>query len=494
MKNTKRLYFIPSTIIAVVIMVFFSCKKTPSDPPVKQAAIGPKTTIDSLRNMYQGMSIKFTSNTILNAVVTCDESSGSLYKQVYVRDNSGEFAVTNHYGAIALRFTHGTSGMLTVGDSIAVNLNGSTLAKSSGGSLEIDSIDAINQVVHLKSGLNPQPLVVTLPQLNSYSTTPSNPLLKQFIYDAQLVQLNNVEFIQPNVGTTYAIYQAPPVIAAPKNVNKYICDATGNTMVAYNSGYANFATQIIPNNSGSIVAVANLYTTMQLTIRSDANGDINLNQPYSPIVYDTITQNFNCAALFTKTNIFTAGWQTIAYKGAVNWQGAQYGNPAFGASTTSWKYAPSASNYKTNDVVNDMWLVSPPIVDNVYAHGGTATKYIDFTSAGQFAGPTSKVCVSVLVSRSFDGTNIIPSQWQDISVFFNRFNQSVAPPNFKWSHSSTYGSSVFTPAHVPITVGPLPSGASTPTFYIAFRCQTNTTVADSTGTSYFIGSLLLKNN
>ena len=150
MKNTKHIQLIPTAILVVTLSLFFSCKKNPSAPPATQVAVGPKVTIDTLRNMYKGMSIKFTSNTILRAVVTCDESSGNLYKQVYVRDYSGKFAATNYYGAISLHFLHGTSGFLTVGDSIAVNLNGSTLAKSSGGSLELDSIDAINQVVHLK--------------------------------------------------------------------------------------------------------------------------------------------------------------------------------------------------------------------------------------------------------------------------------------------------------------------------------------------------------
>jgi len=486
MKNNKHTRFISFIIIAAGLVLFFSCKKTPNDPPTRQVALGRVTYIDSLRNGYQGVNTKFISNTILNVVVTCDESSGNLYKQVYVRDNSGEFAITNHYGAISLRFLHGTAGFLTTGDSIAVNLNGSTLTKSTGGSLEIDSIDGINQVVHLKSGLNPRPLVVNLPQLNSYSTTPSNPALKQFIYDAQLVQLNNVEFIQPNVGTTYAIYQAPPVIAAPKNVNKYVSDSAGNTMIAYNSGYANFATQVIPNNSGSIIAVANLYTTMQLTLRSDANGDINFNQPYSPIIYDTISQYFSCAGLSSKATVFTAGWRTFAYQGSLYWQGAQYGNPAFGNSTTDWKYAPAASNYKTNDVVNDMWLVSPPIVDNIYAHGGTGTysKLMDFYLQLLYPTPNHYRLLSVLVSNNFDGTNIIPSDWVDISSLFPGI--ATAGTNFQYAHSASVS---FSSVPVGFKVG----NADKPTFNIAFRYQSNTGYVDSTGVTYSIGRFFLRN-
>ncbi|HTA61383.1 MAG TPA: DUF5689 domain-containing protein [Bacteroidia bacterium] len=487
MKNNQYIHFISSVFIAGLVISSFSCKKHLSIPPASQVALGPVTTIDSLRNKYNGQNQKFISNTILRVVVTCDETSGNLYKQVYVRDYSGEFAITKHYGAIALRFTSGTKQFLSVGDSIAVNLNGATLTKSSGGSLEIDSIVAINQVIHLKTGLNPQPLVVTLPQLNSYSVTPSNPALKQFIYDAQLVQLNSVEFIQPNVGGTYAIYQAPPIIAAPKNVNKYLSDSAGNTMVTYNSGYANFATVTIPNNSGSVIGVANLYTTMQLTLRSDANGDINFNQPYRPIVYDTITQNFSCAALFTKTDVFTAGWITIPYKGGVVWQATQYGTPAFGNSTTNWKYAPSASNYKSTDVVNDMWLVSPPIKNP----GGGLKKYMDFTTALQYGTITR--CLSVLVSASFDGTHIIPSQWVDLSAapFYPHIATSTSNgyPSFIYASNGSFTRPATLTGFVPPVT---PTNNST--FYVAFRYQTNTNYADSTGMTYLLNNFILRNN
>jgi hypothetical protein len=487
MKNTKYIHFIFSTfIIAAIVGSFFSCKKTPNAPPVQQMAMGPHTTIDSLRNRYQGVSIKFTSNTILTAVVTCDEASGNLYKQVYVRDNSGEFAETHYYGAISLHFLYGTSGFLTVGDSIAVNLNGATLAKSSGGSLEIDSIIGIDQVTHLKSGLHPQPLVVNLPQLNHYSVTPSNPGLKQFIYDAQLVQLNNVEFIQSNVGTTYAIYQPPPVTIAPKNVNKYLSDSAGNTMITYNSGYANFATVTIPNNSGSVIAVANLYTIMQLTLRSDANGDINFNQPYNPIVYDVINQDFTCAALYSKTPVYTAGWNTIAYKGTIYWQGGQYGNPPAGNSSADWKYGPSVSNYKAgNDIEDDLWLISPPIVD----HGGGAKKYMDFTTALQYGTSTSFRCLSVLVSGSFDGTHIDPTQWTDITPYYPKIATTSTNGNYPTFLYASNGQQS-APASFTGFVPPANNG----TFYVAFRYQTNINVPDSSGMTYFIGDFILKNN
>jgi hypothetical protein len=484
MKSTKIYTSILAAALLLGSILFFSCKKNPSEPPVRTVAMGPSVTIQQLRNnyaTYNGVSIKFSSNTILNGVVTCDEASGNLYKQVYIRDYSGTFAVTKNYGAIALRFLHGTSGFLSVGDSIAVNLNGALLDKSSGGSLQIDSLDAINQVVHLKSGLNPQPLVVTIPQLNTFSNTIGG----GFIYDGQLVQLNNVEFVSSEVGTTFAIYQAPPVIAAPKNVNKFLGDSLRNTIVAYNSGYANFATQIIPNNSGSVVAVANLYSTMQLTLRSFA--EINLNKPYNTIVYDSISQNFSNAGLSSKSPVLPNGWTSIAYKGNLTWQGAQYGNPfSLYNNPLNWKYAPSASNYHTTDVQNDMWLISPPVKDH-----GAAGNYLDFSMVEQYG--TNIKLVTVLVSGTFDGTHLDPTQWQDISFAFPNIPPSASngwtngTVSFKYTHP---GFSLFTPNPVHIAVPPNTTG----TFYIAFRYQSSTNInyPDSTGATYLLGTLVLK--
>jgi hypothetical protein len=466
------------------ILVFFlagavtisSCKKNTA-PPIQPIPTGPTVTIQQLRNMFSGISIKFTSNTILNGVVTCDESSGNLYKQVYIRDNSGIFAQTNHYGAISIHFNYGTSGFLTVGDSIAINLNGSTLDKSGGGSLQIDSVTAINQVFHLKSGLNPQPLKATITQLDTFSNATGG----GFIYDGHLVQLSNVEFIQPNVGTTYAVPQAPP--AAPQNVNKYITDFAGNTIVAYNSGYSNFAGQIIPSNSGTITAIANLYTTMQLNIRSFA--DVQLTNPYQILQYDEIAAVFPAPPYppftyqaYSKNNpVVMAGWTNIAYIGNISWNSGQYGSPnTSNGNPPNWTYHPSASNYQSPDPVNEMWLISPPIVDN--GNG----KYIDFSVATQYGTTTSGRLMSVLVSRTFDGTHLDPSQWQDISSVFPGI-PSNGSFNFKYTHTN---SNAANPVHLAI------SGSGS-TFYLAFKYRSNANYSDSTGTTYAIGSLVLHN-
>jgi hypothetical protein len=441
-------------ILTLVFVVVFSCKKDYKPVEPTPIATGPAVTIAQLRAMYTGQSIKFTSNTSLYAVVTMDETSGNIFKQVYLRDGSGS-TITSGYGAICMRQT--SSGGLYQGDSVCINLNGSTLDMSNGGSLQIDSVNVIKQVAKIKTGLNPVPIVVTMPQITT-------------AFDGQLVQLYGVEFIQDNVGSTYAIPQIAP--AQPVSVNRYINDCVGNEMVAYNSGYANFAGQVIPNANGSIVAIANLYSTMQLTLRSYA--DINLNSAYCPIILDTMNQNFTTAALSDKKPVLLAGWKNIAYEGSIRWNAATWGTSPF------THLSPSASNYKSVDARNDMWLISPQIM---YAGGGV-NKYLNFSTAVQY--PNGNRQLSVLVSGSFDGTNIIPSQWTDLSTtLFPYIAINNTPPNFRWASNSQPDFS-----NQPL-VGFVPPNNSG-TFYIAFRYQSNQN--DSTGLTCLINKVIIRNH
>jgi hypothetical protein len=255
-------------------------------------------------------------------------------------------------------------------------------------------------------------------------------------------------------------------------------------MITYNSGYANFAYSpsnpiTIPNNSGSVVAIANVYNTVQLTLRSYP--EINLTGSYCPIVYDTITQNFSCGGLSSKTNVYTAGWRTIDAVGHLSWQGLQYGNPPL------YKFSPSVSNYKTTDIRNDIWLITPPVVDP----GGGQKKYMDFSCATQYG--TNKRLLSVLVSGDYDGVgNPLNFTWTDISSLYplipsSQSQSSGAYPNFKYASNGGFSPSLknFTP--------PQPNNG---TFYIAFRYKSSVNISypDSSGSTYILGNVIIKNN
>ena len=79
-------------------------------------------------------------------------------------------------------------------------------------------------------------------------------------YDCRLVKLNNVQFAASDTSMTYAVEHG----SATQNRNMTSCD--GNTLVARNSDYADFAGQPLPKGSGSVVGIMTRY------IRSGSNG------------------------------------------------------------------------------------------------------------------------------------------------------------------------------------------------------------------------------
>ena len=434
--KTKYPSIIAFLACLVGMLFIFSCKKTYAPVPPTAIATGPSVTIAQLRSMYTGYNIKFTSNTLLHAVVTMDETSGNIYKQLYIRDNSGT-SVTNGFGAIMLRLT--TTSNRSVGDSIAINLNGITLDLSSAGTLELDSVNPVTQIIPIKTGLSPQPINVSIPQLTGSA------------FDCQLIQLNNVEFLNTYVGKPYAVAQNPP--AAPVNTTTYINDCVGNSISCYTSGYANFAYTAannitIPNKNGSLVGISSLYSgVMQFTIRSAT--DINLMANYCPIVLDTMNQSFP-TGVSAKYPVVLPGWSNIAYEGALQWVGATYGTAPYNHTV------PSASTFKSTDARNDMWLVTPAME----YHG--VAKNIAFQTSTQY-NTSNLTQVSVLISSSFDGVHIIPSQWTDISSVFPKINNpGNVLPKFTWANDGT--ASYKSPTMVPISVNGSPS-----VFYVAFR-------------------------
>ena len=91
-----------------------------------------------------------------------------------------------------------------------------------------------------------------------------------------LVQLNEVQFIESELGQTYADPINKNSISA---VNRTLIDKQGHTIVVRTSSYALFAGKKIPQGSGSVVALLTYFRdTPQLVILDDRT-DIKLTNP-----------------------------------------------------------------------------------------------------------------------------------------------------------------------------------------------------------------------
>ncbi len=452
-KHTALLLF-----VSLTVSLFFSCKRTPDRPYVRTSAIGGTLTIAELRALYQGSNIKFVQDVSLFATVTMTDN----YKTLYLRDNTG---------CISLRQL--TAHGVYPGDSLRINLNGSWLDLSgAASSLQIDSVDVssspTNKIVKLAVGKVVNPVQVSIAQLNNSVvnvTYPGNSVLPQSIYDAELIQINDVQF-----SFTDSILFIP-LIPASTYINHplYDCGGLNTITMSLFSGTADFVNKKVPHTkSGNVIGAASLYSgAMQFTPRSF--NDLMLNQPRCGV--DTLTQSFaNCIA---SSNFATAipGWYNLTQIGSLTWTGNGSAPSGF----------PSASNYG-GGTRNVMWLISPPIQNSPTKNVNFQFEYVPYSS------PTKPRQLSVLISTDFNGTNLItnPAHWTDITYLFSNLNNWSTPPTPSYFFNANNAPAMLS------QINNIPGFSSyTGTFYIGFRYIGNNSTTDSTQT-FAIDNFILK--
>ncbi|MFN3342122.1 MAG: DUF5689 domain-containing protein [Flavobacteriales bacterium] len=333
-------------ILLLAVIAFTSCKKEFDAPPSREIPTGSILTIADLRAMYAGSPIHFQSDQTVFAVVTADEVSGNLYKNVYIQDNTG---------AINIRLR--SSGGLYVGDSIRLNLTGTVLS-SYNGMMQIDSVDADNNIVKQATGRFIQPEVVTLNMINAS-------------YQAKLVRINNVQFVSSDTALTFAN------AVAQTSQNRTIADCNGNTLLVRTSGYANFAGSNIPNGNGSIVVIVGQFNSdMQLYIRNlsdlTMDGGTRCVEPYLEKDFDDLS-------------ISSGGWTQQLVSGGISWSASSFGPDIFGR----------ISNYNgSNNVACESWLISPAV--NL---SSATNPVLTFRTACNYSGSN----IQVYVLTNYDG-------------------------------------------------------------------------------------------
>lgn len=366
-------YFSITMMTALTMLLVVSCKKEWDAPPVRTVPVGGIKNIDSLRawvNNNGKQPVKVTTDASIYLTITADESSGNIYKEV--------FAIDEYNRAIAIKLV--SSGGLYQGDSIRLNLNGSTIDYSNE-QLQIDSVNVDNSVIKMDVGKNVAPKVITTSQLDS-------------TYESQLIQINGVEYSDVYKGKTFAD------VVNKKSTSYYIHDCVnkGITALVYTSSYANFASQVIPNANGSIIAIAKRYNgSIELIYRNFS--EIKLTNPPCGDAVDVLNETFTGAT--SGSNLLLGGWTNYTQQGSQAWEGytttpANATNPC------------GASGYSSGDSRNVMWLVTPPI-------NNSATKYLKFKNATKY-NTNSTIQLFLYASTNFDGSNVLAATWIPINT------------------------------------------------------------------------------
>ena len=233
MKTLLKQSFI---LLALLGVMFTSCKKDYPEPPIQVLPVGTVYTIDEILAMESGTV--FNEDASVYGIVTADEQSGNLYKAAFMQDRATGAALELHLNA--------TSGV-RIGDSIRVYLKDVTYSLYNG-LPQLSNFEADGHIIILANNKPIEPTETTIADIVA-----GNHL-------AGLVKLTNVMFTEKNTfaePTTYG--------------NRTLVDPTdfSKSVIVRTSNYANFANDSLPQGTGSLVCIASVYgSTWQLLIRS----------------------------------------------------------------------------------------------------------------------------------------------------------------------------------------------------------------------------------
>lgn len=350
-------------IIVVLGLAIVGCKKELDTPPENVIPVGGVLTIADLRAM--SIPHKFEGDSSVYGIVTMDEQTGNIYKNIFIQDTSG--------AGMNVRLL--SSGGAFQGDSIRISLKGTILTEFDG-MMQLDSVDTDQNLIKHSAGHVVEPKLVSI--------TDIDPTMQ-----AQLVQLTGVEFSGVDVGGSWADG------ANQTSLNRILVNCTGDELIVRTSGFSNFADDIIPSNSGSIIGVVSQFgTDMQLFIRTPA---------------EAVMSDPRCTASYYLYKDFDDGSTTSNGWGSF-WNGT--------ATTENWGEwtifggdVAAASNFDIVSFTNfmvDSWLVSAPMnLSTATAPKLTFDNVVRYTGAG----------LELYVSTDYDGSSdpAVSGTWTNLT-------------------------------------------------------------------------------
>ena len=239
---------------------------------------------------------------------------------------------------------------------------------------QIDSVDVDEMIVKQATGVAVTPMTVTLDQID-----PS--------MQAQLVRIENVEFVNDDIGTTYAD------AANQQSQNKTLTDCS-TQMLVRNSGYADFAGEPIPYGNGTFIGIVGQFNNdMQLLVR-DPN-ELTFDGARCSGEPPLLNKNFEDQSLTS------GGWTTYIVTGTTDWEVNSQGSGQEGT------YYGNISNYDgSNNSAAESWFISPQ-VDLTGLNAPT----FSFTNAYNYSGDA----LEVYISTNYIGGDPNGSAWTQLS-------------------------------------------------------------------------------
>ena len=345
-------------LLALLSIVFVSCKKDYPEPPIQPLPIGKVYTIDSILAMESGTVFKEDAS--VYGIITADEQSGNLYKAAFMQDPNTGAALELHLDAV--------SGV-RIGDSIRVYLKDVTYSLYNN-LPQLTNFEADGHIVILANNKDIEPAKATIAEIN------------QGKYLAGLVRLENVKFTEQNTFADPSTYG-----------NRTLIDALdpSNNVIVRTSNYANFAKDSLPQGTGSLVAIASVYNnTWQLYIRSAKE-----------LKFENYVPGGNSGLPYFQDFATSFGtYTTYSVAGDQEWE-------------IDYNTAKMTGHVGSNNYVNEDWLLSAPVVLTGVDHVKACVNY-----AAQYQNSNTED-VTLQISKNYKaGSDPLSADWTQMPVTY----------------------------------------------------------------------------
>ena len=440
---------------------FSACKKSFDEPPgPTDPQIVANTTIATLKSLHtvSGQLDLVSDNIIVSGIVTANDKSGNLYKEIYVEDSTGAIKL--------LLDVTGLYATYPIGRRIFILVKGLYLSDDAGNILlgsraVVSGIPSLRGILsteipnYVKAGSILNPVVPTVVTISQLGTNMQNPFI------GRLIQLQGYEFSPSDTTFTYG---DTSFYKADRNINIQNCN--NSRAIIRSSAYSNFAPLRVPNGNGNLTAIYTVFrTTKQFVIRDTA--DVQFNNPrcgaLPPGTVVLLSENFEGLTVPTTAPypvINITGWTNLQEVGPVSPK--LFDARSFGGN----KYA-YISGFGTAAPAITTWLVTKSVNLNA-----TTSEKLSFKTMQGFiltttpGGTPVQSALKILVSTNYTGTG---NPWAAGNIWTDITTQAVLSPG---STTSTFPSA-FTAS------GLIDLSSYTGTIYVAFRYEG----ADPAGTT-----------
>jgi len=249
MKNIKK-YIIAILFVSGIISLHSCIKGDFEQPPVVLPTVDfeANMTLAQLNQYYRdslhsASPVLITKDIIIQGKVISSDKAGNIYKSLYIEDGTGGINIKLDQKEIY--------NIYKLGQRIYIKCKG----------LYLGNYKGVPQIGYNNSGslsYIPSTLFSTYIFKDSFPGNPPTPRvmnISDFTLNdiSTLIKLDSVNFAPADTMQPFV------AIGAQYGTDRTIIDKNGNQIVIYTSAYADFARNLVPKGTGSIVAILSYY-------------------------------------------------------------------------------------------------------------------------------------------------------------------------------------------------------------------------------------------